>query len=165
MGRTVAWKNLPEGWTDESVQSFWDSLTGDVKHKITKCMKQMEGKVTDTGAFCGSLASQVGYRSASRAWTPEQRLLAALSGVADAVAHASLLARETPHTRQSADRARQLLEAAEQVLGRDVARDLSLPSYRAASGPVDATALRRAAIRVAHADPSVRPIILARMPR
>lgn len=65
MGRTAAWENLPEGWTDESVQSFWDSLTGDVKHKITKCMKQMEGKVTDTGAFCGSLASQVGYRAAS----------------------------------------------------------------------------------------------------
>jgi hypothetical protein len=164
--RTAAWGNLPEGWTDESVQSFWDSITGDVKHKITKCMKQMEGKVTDTGAFCGSLASQVGYRAASGGWTPERRLLSALSSVADAIAHASLLARETPHTRQAADRARQLLEAAEQVLGRDVARDLSLPSYRTASGgTMDATAMRRAAIRVAHEDPSARGAILARMPR
>ncbi|NBR00778.1 MAG: hypothetical protein EBT97_10085 [Actinobacteria bacterium] len=97
VARTAAWENLPEGWTDESVQSFWDSLTGDVKHKITKCMKQMEGHVTDTGAFCGGLASQVGYR--------------------------------------------------------------------AASGPRDATSMRRAAIRVAHEDPSVRAGILARLPR
>lgn len=97
-GRTAAWENLPEGWTDESVQSFWDSLTGDVKHKITKCMKQMEGKVTDTGAFCGSLASQVGYRAASAA------------------------------TR-------------------------------------DATSLRRAAIRVAHEDPTVRAEIVSALSR
>lgn len=97
MGRTAAWENLPEGWTEESVQSFWDSLTGDVKHKITKCMKQMEGKVTDTGAFCGSLASQVGYRAAS-------------------------------------------------------------------AGTLDATTVRRAAIRVAHEDASTRGVILASMP-
>jgi len=95
--RVAAWENLPEGWTEESVQSFWDSLTGDVKHKITKCMKQMESKVTDTGAFCGSLASQVGYRAAS-------------------------------------------------------------------AGAFDATAMRRAAIRVAHEDASTRGVILASMP-
>jgi hypothetical protein len=98
MPRTAAWENLPEGWTEESVQSFWDSMTGDVKHKITKCMKQMDGKVTDTGAFCGSLASQVGYRAAS-------------------------------------------------------------------AGASDATAMRRAAIRVAHEDASTRGVILARLPR
>jgi len=97
VARTAAWENLPEGWTEESVQSFWDSLTGDVKHKITKCMGQMEGKVTDTGAFCGSLASQVGYRAAS-------------------------------------------------------------------ASAFDATAMRRAAIRVAHEDPTVRADILASMP-
>lgn len=98
VGRTAAWENLPEGWTEDSVQSFWDNLTGDVKHKITKCMKRMEGKVTDTGAFCGSLASQVGYRAAS-------------------------------------------------------------------AGAVDATAMRRAAIRVAHEDPSVRAEIVAALSR
>lgn len=63
--RWAAWDKLPPGWTQESVQSFWDSLTGDVKHKVTKCMKEMEGKVDDTGAFCGSLGSAVGYRAAS----------------------------------------------------------------------------------------------------
>jgi hypothetical protein len=59
-GKTAAkWEKLPKGWTDESVQKFWKTLTGDVKHKVTKCMKQMEGKVDDTGAFCASLADKV----------------------------------------------------------------------------------------------------------
>jgi len=54
--------NLPEGWTQKSVEKFWASLTGDRKHKVTQCMKKMKGKVSDPGAFCGSLASKVGYR-------------------------------------------------------------------------------------------------------
>lgn len=66
-GREAAWENLPKGWTEESVKSMWATLTGDTKHKITKCMKEMEGKVDNTGAFCGSLASHVGYRGASDA--------------------------------------------------------------------------------------------------
>lgn len=49
------WENLPKGWTESSARKFWNSLTGEVKHKITKCMKQMEGKVSDPGAFCASL--------------------------------------------------------------------------------------------------------------
>lgn len=56
------WKKLPKGWTEESLKKFWSSLTGDRKHKITKCIKRMTGKVTDPGAFCGGLASRVGYR-------------------------------------------------------------------------------------------------------
>jgi len=56
-----AWETLPRGWTQASLRSFWDSLTGDVEHKITQCMERMEGKVSDTGAFCASLARQVGY--------------------------------------------------------------------------------------------------------
>ena len=54
-----AWSKLPKGWTQESVEKFWGSFTGDVKHKVTKCMEQMSGKVDDTGAFCGSLADKV----------------------------------------------------------------------------------------------------------
>ena len=53
------WSKLPKGWTQESVDKFWGTLTGDVKHKVTKCMEQMKGKVDDTGAFCGSLADKV----------------------------------------------------------------------------------------------------------
>lgn len=60
-----AWGKLPNGWTQESVKKFWDSMTGENKHKVTKCMKEMEGKVDNTGAFCGSLADKVdpGWRS------------------------------------------------------------------------------------------------------
>lgn len=59
------WNTLPKGWTQDSVKKFWGSLTGDAKHKVTKCIKQMEGKVDDTGAFCASLADVVdpGWRS------------------------------------------------------------------------------------------------------
>lgn len=53
------WQSLPKGWDEGSVQKFWESLTGDNKHKVTKCIKEMEGKVDDPGAFCASLADKV----------------------------------------------------------------------------------------------------------
>ena len=59
------WESLPKGWTQESVKKFWGSLTGEAKHKVTKCMERMKGKIDDTGAFCASLADKVnpGWRS------------------------------------------------------------------------------------------------------
>lgn len=55
-----AWETLPKGWTEESLKSFWGSLTGDVKHKITKCIKKMgEAGMKDPGAFCASLARRL----------------------------------------------------------------------------------------------------------
>ena len=59
------WINMPKGWTDKSRKKFWDTLTGDVKHKVTKCIKEMEGKIDNPGAFCASLADRVdpGWRS------------------------------------------------------------------------------------------------------
>lgn len=59
------WEKMPKGWTDESRKEFWETLTGDVKHKVTKCIKEMEGKFDDPGAFCASLADRVdpGWRS------------------------------------------------------------------------------------------------------
>lgn len=57
-----AWYDMPEGWDAGSREQFWDSLTGDTTHKITKCIKEMTGKVSDPGAFCGALAARVGYR-------------------------------------------------------------------------------------------------------
>jgi len=58
-GEGDKWKKLPKGWTDESRSKMWNSLVGDVKHKVTKCIKQMTGKVDDAGAFCASLADRV----------------------------------------------------------------------------------------------------------
>jgi len=54
------WEKMPKGWTAESRKKFWESLTAKApKHKVTECMKKMEGKVDDTGAFCASLADRV----------------------------------------------------------------------------------------------------------
>lgn len=50
-----AWAKLPKGWTMSSVKKLWNSLTGDRVHKRKACMKKMEGKVSNTGAFCNSL--------------------------------------------------------------------------------------------------------------
>lgn len=53
------WNKLPKGWTEESLKKFWGSLTGKGKHKVTACIKKMEGKVDNPGAFCASLADRV----------------------------------------------------------------------------------------------------------
>ncbi len=60
------WKSLPKGWTEESVKKFWGSLTGEAKHKVTACMKKLDGSgIDDPGAFCASLADKMepGWRS------------------------------------------------------------------------------------------------------
>jgi hypothetical protein len=54
--RVAAWEKLPKGWTEESLKSFWSSITGSGKHKVTACMEKMKGKIDDPGAFCASLA-------------------------------------------------------------------------------------------------------------
>lgn len=54
------WKKLPKGWTDASRKKFWDSLTSRApKHKVSQCIKRMDGKVDDPGAFCAALADRV----------------------------------------------------------------------------------------------------------
>lgn len=59
------WDSLPKGWTQESVEKFWGSLTGEAKHKVTKCIERMGDHMDDPGAFCASLADKVdpGWRS------------------------------------------------------------------------------------------------------
>lgn len=68
------WDRLPKGWTQESVEKLWDSLTGERKHKVTACIKKMTGKVDDPGAFCASLADMMepGWRSERSAHTLPQ---------------------------------------------------------------------------------------------
>lgn len=66
---------LPKGWTSKSVDKFWDSMTGEVKHKVTKCIKKMEGtNISDPGAFCAALADRV----EGTAWRHEPRKAAAV---------------------------------------------------------------------------------------
>ncbi len=52
--------DMPKGWTAKSAKKFWTSLTGDAKHKMTACMKSMEGKVSNPGAFCNWAKKQSG---------------------------------------------------------------------------------------------------------
>lgn len=60
---TEQWETLPRGWTEDSLQRFWRSLTGDRKHKITQCIKKIEKnpEIDDPKAFCASLARRIGY--------------------------------------------------------------------------------------------------------
>ena len=67
--RADKWKKLPKGWTQESLKKFWDTMTGTVKKKVTKCIKEMDGKVSDPGAFCASLMD----RLEGTAWRHEPR--------------------------------------------------------------------------------------------
>jgi hypothetical protein len=56
------WEDMPKGWDASSRKKFWDTLTGDNKHKVTKCIKEMSkpGKdIDDPGAFCAALADRV----------------------------------------------------------------------------------------------------------
>lgn len=57
--KALGWKKLPKGWTQDSVKKFWDGLTGDAKHKVTKCMKKMEPHMGDAGGFCASIKDMV----------------------------------------------------------------------------------------------------------
>jgi hypothetical protein len=55
----IGWKKLPKGWTQDSVKKFWAKLTGDAKHKVSACIRKMEGKLDNPGAFCASLCDQI----------------------------------------------------------------------------------------------------------
>ena len=60
--RADRWESMPKGWDASSRTKFWETLTGDNKHKVTKCIKEMSkpGKdIDDPGAFCASLADRV----------------------------------------------------------------------------------------------------------
>jgi len=66
MIEAAKWDKLPKGWTKESAKKFWDSLTGERKHKVTACIKKMEGSdISNPGAVCASLADKIepGWRS------------------------------------------------------------------------------------------------------
>lgn len=83
------WKGpLPKGWTDGSRKKFWDSLTSRApKHKVTQCIKRMEGKVSNPGAFCASLADRVipGWREEAAKERRKKKAFDALSKAAAAL--------------------------------------------------------------------------------
>ena len=83
-------------------------------------------------ATLNSLADRLEAVKQAKSWTPEGRLMTLLGQLADAITHLNYIAREAPHAAQDADKTRRLVEQAEQMAGRDIARQMSLPGYRAA---------------------------------
>jgi len=73
--QAAGWDKLPNGWTQDSVKKFWSSLTGEAKHKVTKCIERMKAHMEEPGGFCASLADQVdpGWRS-RKAFGPDATL-------------------------------------------------------------------------------------------
>lgn len=80
------WKGpLPKGWTDASRKKFWDSLTSAApKHKVTECIKRMDGKVGNPGAFCAALADRSipGWREEAAKERRKKKALAEVQKVA-----------------------------------------------------------------------------------
>ena len=61
----------PKGWDRSSVQKFAKSVGGDPKTKkwFEKCVKKMEGNISDPEAFCASVKDEVyGGDKASTYW-------------------------------------------------------------------------------------------------
>jgi len=76
---------LPKGWTDASRMKFWDTLTSAApKHKVTECIKRMDGKVDDPGAFCAALADRSipGWREEAAKERRKKKALQVLGKVA-----------------------------------------------------------------------------------
>ena len=64
------WHSLPTGWTKNSVKEFWAKLTGNAKHKVTKCIEKMLPHMGDgAGGFCAGLCDMVEGKS----WRHEPR--------------------------------------------------------------------------------------------
>lgn len=98
------------------------------RNQIQPAVRSLSRDVEKSTGYWSGMTEKSRFRYA-KTWTPESRLLEALNKADQAVAHMSLLARETPYARQNADKALRLMEAAVQVMSRDVARDLNLPGY------------------------------------
>jgi hypothetical protein len=57
-GERMGW----EGVKPKEKKEMWESLTGGATHKITACMNKIDGHVDNPGAYCKSLADEVGYK-------------------------------------------------------------------------------------------------------
>lgn len=56
----IGWDNLPDGWDEESVESFAQNLTGQEGEEgfFSACMDEVEDKFDDPEAFCASLKDE-----------------------------------------------------------------------------------------------------------
>lgn len=56
----IGWDNLPDGWDEDSVDSFAQNLTGQEGEEgfFSACMDKVEDKFDDPEAFCASLKDE-----------------------------------------------------------------------------------------------------------
>jgi len=56
----IGWDNLPDGWDEDSVESFAQNLTGQEGEEgfFSACMDEVEDKFDDPEAFCASLKDE-----------------------------------------------------------------------------------------------------------
>ena len=63
------WETLPKGWTEQSLKEFWQTITKRApKRPVTRCIKQMKGKIDDPGAFCAAARDRLEGKS----WRSEE---------------------------------------------------------------------------------------------
>lgn len=91
-------------------------------------------------------------------WTPERRVLAILNNLDTAMSHLGQLAREAPWSKQVVDKLERQVGIAQQIAGRDLAREMSLPSVHYAGLHSD---LLRIASTLPPGDPTRREILSA----
>ena len=92
--KSAAWERLPKGWTQESVEKFWSTLTGEAKHKVTKCIEKMKGKFDDPGAFCASLADKA---TGDTSWRGKRAAVPYAALVSKAVVLIKAAQKDRPH--------------------------------------------------------------------
>lgn len=51
-----------DGVSPKEKRNMWDSLTRGATHKLSACMNKVDGHVDNPGAYCKSLADEVGYK-------------------------------------------------------------------------------------------------------
>jgi len=60
------WDTLPRGWTDDSLEKYWDTLVGDTEEKVQKCINKISSgehsseAIDDPETFCRTLAAKMG---------------------------------------------------------------------------------------------------------
>jgi hypothetical protein len=57
--QAAEWKDLPEGWTDDSRKKFWESIGG----SVARCVAKVQGHVTDPQAFAEALKDRIEGKS------------------------------------------------------------------------------------------------------
>lgn len=58
--KLAGWDKLPKGWTQDSLDKFWKSVTKEnPDHPVSACIEKMKGKLDSPEAFCAGAKDEV----------------------------------------------------------------------------------------------------------